>query len=833
MSFFTSIVRNFKEFYSEINAATLTGAIDVIVVEQEDGTFKSSPFHVRFGKLGVLKAREKIVDLEVNGEPVDIQMKLDDTGVAFFVELVKDGDDNESWAGDLATSPIPEQSEWMTKAKRETEKISDKYISREAQTEVIKEAIKIETKNGKHKKKKQRRKNFPGHSRNSSKTSFKDFMPQDLFPMDDLNDADQEDYGEDLEINIPRNLSCDFAKWFDPSASTTKQFKRSDSCKDEVCNFSLIPKSSSEAEALKALIKESRHEVLRPMSVAAGFHYFSDGEIDNEPSPLSSRPVSPMLSDSEYENQKREEEEQNVWRWGELPNTANNSMNVSLVVEKVMTTEVDDNMRIEEHSLSKICRSRNEEKEEIPSVYLDDILDDPDKLALYLNPMGAGPSQEPVPQNDPLDLSDVPRGGVDVLIDEDCESGHLSLPMSPRSGMQNQNDPAEVDPNNFDPNNALVQLIIKHLPDLAASMCGGLSDASITMEKFESELLTYPEFLCKLRNPQLFIHDPKLVIRVHEKYMSWSIASPILFSVIMFEKPLPQEHIDDIIKDCVDVNFNLSAEEVRNNREKIKKSSTWFGWFSGSGNSELKNNEEASRVDMSCQTEAKDIPNINSRSRHSSEETENENQEERHENHFRKTLRLNNARIAEMNLMPGRNEVEFSVTTAFQGTTRCKCHIFLWHHSDKVVISDIDGTITKSDVLGHILPVIGNDWAQSGVAQLFTKIRNNGYQIMYLSARAIGQASITKDYLQSVKQGDVCLPDGPIFLNPDSLYYAFRREVIDRNPEEFKIRCLKDIHTIFEEKNPFFAGYGNRPNDAFAYRAVGIPVSRIFTINPA
>ena len=33
----------------------------MIVVEQEDGTFKSSPFHVRFGKLGVMKAREKIV----------------------------------------------------------------------------------------------------------------------------------------------------------------------------------------------------------------------------------------------------------------------------------------------------------------------------------------------------------------------------------------------------------------------------------------------------------------------------------------------------------------------------------------------------------------------------------------------------------------------------------------------------------------------------------------------------------------------------------------------------------------------------------------------------
>ena len=130
----------------------------------------------------------------------------------------------------------------------------------------------------------------------------------------------------------------------------------------------------------------------------------------------------------------------------------------------------------------------------------------------------------------------------------------------------------------------------------------------------------------------------------------------------------------------------------------------------------------------------------------------------------------------------------------------------------QIVISDIDGTITKSDVLGHLLPVIGRDWAQSGVAQLYTKIRNNGYQIIYLSARAIGQAAITKDYLQSLKQGDVCLPDGPLFLNPDSLIHAFKREVIDRNPEEFKIRCLKDIQSLFDGKNPFFAGYGNRPN---------------------
>ena len=108
--------------------------------------------------------------------------------------------------------------------------------------------------------------------------------------------------------------------------------------------------------------------------------------------------------------------------------------------------------------------------------------------------------------------------------------------------------------------------------------------------------------------------------------------------------------------------------------------------------------------------------------------------------------------------------------------------------------------------------MIGQNWAQSGVADLFSKIKCNGYHIMYLTARALGQASTTKGYLQTLKQGDVCLPDGPLFLNLDSLVHAIKREVIDKNPEEFKIRCMKDIQSLFGDKNPFFAGYGNRPN---------------------
>jgi phosphatidate phosphatase LPIN len=45
-----------------------------------------------------------------------------------------------------------------------------------------------------------------------------------------------------------------------------------------------------------------------------------------------------------------------------------------------------------------------------------------------------------------------------------------------------------------------------------------------------------------------------------------------------------------------------------------------------------------------------------------------------------------------------------------------------------------------------------SDWSQSGIVELYTKIRRNGYHILYLSARAIGQASTTRDYLHSVNQ---------------------------------------------------------------------------------
>jgi len=40
------------------------------------------------------------------------------------------------------------------------------------------------------------------------------------------------------------------------------------------------------------------------------------------------------------------------------------------------------------------------------------------------------------------------------------------------------------------------------------------------------------------------------------------------------------------------------------------------------------------------------------------------------------------------------------------------------------------------------MPMMGRDWSQPGVASLYSNIRKNGYQILYLTARAIGQVFI-------------------------------------------------------------------------------------------
>ncbi|KAI0941358.1 hypothetical protein AcW1_004905 [Taiwanofungus camphoratus] len=208
-----------------------------------------------------------------------------------------------------------------------------------------------------------------------------------------------------------------------------------------------------------------------------------------------------------------------------------------------------------------------------------------------------------------------------------------------------------------------------------------------------------------------------------------------------------------------------------------------------------------------------------------------EDQKKVYRKRFAKTLRLTSDQLKSLDLKPGANSITFSLSAT--GAVACTARLFVWDCTDSVVISDIDGTITKSDALGHVFTMIGRDWTHLGVAKLYTDICRNGYKVLYLTSRAIGQADSTRDYLKGIKQNDYQLPEGPVIMSPDRLMASLHREVIMRKPEVFKMACLRDIQKLFggPSRNPFYAGFGNRITDAMSYRSVNVPSSKIFTID--
>ena len=199
-----------------------------------------------------------------------------------------------------------------------------------------------------------------------------------------------------------------------------------------------------------------------------------------------------------------------------------------------------------------------------------------------------------------------------------------------------------------------------------------------------------------------------------------------------------------------------------------------------------------------------------------------------------KSIFLDSGRLKTLGLRPGGNEVTYTVHSRLQGVQVLKGMIYLWRFDSQIVISDVDGTITRSDVLGNLLPIVGKDWSHSGVCPLYNRIVENGYHIMYLTSRPIGDVERTKDYLKSLRQDSAGLPDGPLFTSPDRLMPSFVREVILRESQKFKAGVLRELKLLFpKHSQPFHSGFGNRENDAVAYGAVGIPLDRIFIINPA
>ncbi|KAI1901395.1 hypothetical protein AGOR_G00034000 [Albula goreensis] len=764
-----------KQLYRGINQATLSGCIDVVVVRQPDGTFHCSPFHVRFGKLGVLRSREKVIDIEVNGVPVDLHMKLGDSGEAFFVQ---ETEEEKIVPAFLATSPIPseDQMSWIQDWKNEVSRAEgvqnptpEDPEERPPSTEATR------------KRRWRRRKAWTEQWREEQAPSL---------------DGDGEDTptsdGDEGESSPMEGEAM-----FDMDLTSDEEY---------------IEHNSRASPLPTVLNTEFGHTLPFPDWSPVGSLTPSQASL-NDDSDLGERPTeSTLWAESHLQ-----------WTWDEIPEctTAEVKEKAAVTIQPSEDThfcvilssdamETGSQSVAGEHDTPCAIVKPQPHIPKVPQVLLDPSMAPPSPVVTA--------SQSAVSHRDPHQ----PEGNKDTPSQRDSNPGpepwleEARWSSSPQS-VGSADSGAECDSS-----------------DVMLSLCGGLGENThICKEKFMRHIITYQEFA---ENPAL-IDNPNLVVKIADRYYSWAMAAPQILSLGAFQKNLPER-----------------TEEAWVQEKMSKKSGGWWFWRTKSESTikqsepkpetwELPNEE---RLAHSSQIPTLQVTIGDSSSEGESEESD-ELEEDRtadlsertqsegpgHPHSYKKSLRLSSDQIARLNLREGPNNVTYSITSQYQGTSRLEGTIYLWNWDDKVIISDIDGTITRSDVFGHILPQFGKDWTHQGIAPLYHSIGQNGYKFLYCSARAIGMANMTRGYLHWVKDGEATLPRGPLILSPSSLFSAFHREVIEKKPEIFKIECLTDIKNLFHPNTqPFHAAFGNRPNDVFAYKQVGLPDCRIFTVNP-
>jgi len=186
-----------------------------------------------------------------------------------------------------------------------------------------------------------------------------------------------------------------------------------------------------------------------------------------------------------------------------------------------------------------------------------------------------------------------------------------------------------------------------------------------------------------------------------------------------------------------------------------------------------------------------------------------------------------------LNLKQGMNLLEYEVETAAGSIVSTEATVFLINSTQKIVVTDIDGTITRSNIRGFILPALGiSDWKHDGIVELYSKIEDEGYMFLYLTSRAVGQSESTKQYINSLREGRYRMPSGPLMMQLNSVVDTLKTEVIDQDPEVQKIAKLSRLQALFPT-SPLYAGYGNQDSDIRAYTALNIDLNRIFVMDKA
>ncbi|XP_057471600.1 phosphatidate phosphatase PAH1-like [Actinidia eriantha] len=838
------------------------GAVDIIVVQQQDGTFRSTPWYVRFGKFqGVFKGAEKMVRISVNGVEADFHMYLDNSGEAYFVREVVSGEGGDA----------------------------NRVLNDSDCLEGTQEDISVTDNN-----------NF-----NSGRDNGNLYDHEGGVSSGDVQLQDERVLGVGLIERTESDIDRSFYEFQDEQSSLedsvefseygSNRYENLDSVDHYVESQNLsseVVLVSIDGHILTAPILSSEKSTDNLQLSTPQFHLgpgqetdfcegtgdFSTGEdawAANYLSDLGSS-APKVVSESSIcvlnnTNNASGHQLELCERDGEHSRQIQENENVAdLEQELCADSNLENGIRRED--IFKSCleltalimhdESANQPTVDSPFEIHEsaDTLREKSPQSLQLsNGTGDGDGDESRNGNGVTCSDSGPPGSMmssnkDVeveLVGERPSTGHIcfdNIPthsVSSNEELEEQVDNAlaveeiqcvaqgsapedecsiredvEVELQTGSPSDG-----IKTDSRLEISLCGNLLHAGMGLnaaaEVFNSHRITEEAF--KLSAASI-INNENLVVRVQDRYLPWDKAAPIVLGVAAYGLDLPVDPKDaipveqDETPKLGDDGCNTSTPSGRRWRLwpiPFRRVKTLEHTTSDSSSEEVFVDSESGSLNQPV--ESTPVSTGGSESPHK---------------HIRTNVPTTE-QISSLNLKEGQNMVTFSFSTRVWGLQKVDAHIYLWKWNARIVISDVDGTITKSDVLGQFMPLVGRDWTQSGVARLFSAIKENGYQLLFLSARAIVQAYLTRSFLLNLEQDGKALPSGPVVISPDGLFPSLYREVIRRAPHEFKIACLEDIKALFpSDYNPFYAGFGNRDTDELSYRKIGIPKGKIFIINP-
>ncbi|KAL1511415.1 hypothetical protein AB1Y20_006215 [Prymnesium parvum] len=858
-----TILQDRASLAMDINPSTLSGAIDIIVVEQEDGSLRSTPFHIRFGKLQLLKPREKVVTITVNDVPTSLSMKLGYSGEAFFVTETFPSDDDHVPLAHLTSPPAarpdagevveefslghPPAAAPQAEADRQEVAVEPPFVAHAVEAAP---ALSVDMALGGDEF---GRAPLPGRSkdklRKSRRTASGEWdwggFPEIIFSPTEPAPAapplgavptpvDEEaawEEGEELAqlVAIAQTLGPDASPSELALQARESTLRANGEGRGGACLSRAFPPPPPLYAPTAARVASAAQ--LERDDIAAALAEVARRRAGSPPrAPRLAAP--PAL---EAEAAAGGEGRRVVSLDWQAAGPASLRVRVRLEAARAASPSVSAATSASAGASHR--SSRHSETDSPPPL------------------LSCGEDGDESP---PLLLSCREEAEERGVGEEDRQGVEAEKPVAEAAAAAAQVAAAVTREDSAAPApSPLANFALSLCADAAADASTEWPAAAASADElraFEAHRVSRAQFEAA---PEL-LYRPELRVRVGDALLTWERAAPLVASLLAFGAPL----------DAVPPPAPGTSESDKHKRRKLEKRRS-FPWFFGGWTSEKAPSgahEEAALSEqlrdmkaalpsparrMPDDAKAADIAGVDSAdgaegffSSDGFELTvgtdgaatppDRDRDRELRRRSFVKTLRPSSAQLEAMGLRLGANSIKFSVLSGSRQVAVVQSRIFLFKPSTRLVISDVDGTITKSDVLGHLMPRVGYDWSHKGVTSLYEAITANGYQMIYLTARGIGMAGTTRDYLSSIQQADASvLPEGPCLLSPTRLIESLTREVIRRKPEEFKIACLQDIRSLWPSgQNPFYAGFGNRSSDVVAYREAGVPPARILVINP-